>query len=91
MSDDDIRQRVSHLESTVGHLMAESMQIRDSLHAMIRTTLAAHETAIARLSAIQSTHIGMWRTVAWVGAVVVVLSGLLAWLFEHNVTIVLKP
>lgn len=91
MSDEPPLQRIVRLEADVANLKEESRAIRGSLHDLIRTALADHSAAIARLAAAHDQKVGIWWALVWIGAGLVIVIGGIAWLLEHQIEIVVKP
>ena len=91
MSDDPVRERLAAIERDVAHLVDESRAIRTTLHSLLTTAINDHSAAIRALSAAHEQKIGIWWTIIWISAGLLVVIGALAWLLEHNVTIVVKP
>jgi hypothetical protein len=86
-----IGERLAAIERDVVHLLDESRAIRNTLHSLIATALGDHSAAIRALSAAHDQKIGIWWTIAWISAGLLVVIGGLAWLLEHQVEIVVKP
>lgn len=85
-----LRERMAAAEANIANLQEESRAIRSSLHELVRTALADHGAAIARLAASHDTKLGIWWTLVWICAGVVVVIGAVAWLLEHQFQIIIK-
>jgi type VI protein secretion system component VasF len=92
MTDPDptVGERLARIETDISHLREESRAVRDALHGLVRTALADHSAAITRLAAAHDQRQGIWWTVAWVLAALVVIGGAVGWLLENQVQIVIK-
>jgi hypothetical protein len=84
-------ERLAAIERDVAHLVDESPAIRTTLHSLLTTAINDHSAAIRALSAAHEQKVGIWWTMAWVTAALVVVIGALVWLLEHQVQIVVKP
>ncbi len=92
MSDDPpIGERLAAIERDVVHLLDEARAIRNTLHNLLTTAINDHGVAIRALSAAHEQKIGIWWTLAWASAAVVVIAGGITWLVEHNITISVTP
>lgn len=91
MSEEPPLQRIARLEADIANLKEESRAIRGSLHDLIRTALADHSAAIARLAAAHDQRLGVWWSLVWIGAALAIVVGGIAWLVEHQIQIVIKP
>jgi len=86
-----LRERLARIEATVLAVQEESRALRSTLHDLIRSALADHAAAIARLATAHDARLGMWWALIGGGGLLVLVVGAIAWLLEHQVQIVIKP